>query len=226
MPCLANSPTLCSTWQQPQIPRPPQTEAMSTPSFRAASRTVVPASNRPRLPDGVKMTSASSATSGSLPMAGSAADGGAGLDPGPTPVDAPAAGLALGPCDAELADPAGGVLVVALEHVGRHDRGPDALGDRVRDRARQARRDGHREEGPVDPLAVRQPEAHVAGAAGRVDLELVAKTAEDPEDLPARTRHRPDRHQERVDDHVLAGDAVVQRPLDDPLRDAEPDVGV
>jgi hypothetical protein len=35
---------------------------MSTPSDRAASSTVVPFSNRPRRPDGVKMTSASSAT--------------------------------------------------------------------------------------------------------------------------------------------------------------------
>ena len=50
------------TWQRPQIPRPPQTESMSTPSERAASRTVVPSGNRPRRPDGVKMTSASSAT--------------------------------------------------------------------------------------------------------------------------------------------------------------------
>ena len=37
-------------------PRPPHTESRSTPSERAASRTVVPGSNRPRRPDGVKMT--------------------------------------------------------------------------------------------------------------------------------------------------------------------------
>ena len=66
MPCLANVPNEGSTWHRPHSPRPPQTESMSTPSARAASRTVVPASNRPRRPDGVKMTSGS---------AGVAADG-------------------------------------------------------------------------------------------------------------------------------------------------------
>ena len=32
MPCLANAPNAGSTWQRPQIPRPPQTESRSTPS--------------------------------------------------------------------------------------------------------------------------------------------------------------------------------------------------
>jgi hypothetical protein len=59
IPCFGNSPTDWTTWQRPQMPRPPQTESMSTPSERAASRTVVPSANRPRRPDGMKMTSAS-----------------------------------------------------------------------------------------------------------------------------------------------------------------------
>ena len=62
MPCLANVPMPCVTWQRPQMPRPPQTESMSTPRDRAASSTVVPSANRPRRPDGVKMTSGSTAT--------------------------------------------------------------------------------------------------------------------------------------------------------------------
>src|SRR5712671_4494771 len=109
IPCLAKLPMLCSTWQRPQMPRPPQTESMSTPSARAASRTVVSFGNRPRRPDGVKMTS------------GSAADGRSGaaaIDP-----DAP---FALHRRDAEGADPAAGVLVVAEEDVAGHDGVPDA----------------------------------------------------------------------------------------------------
>src|SRR3954452_3449251 len=159
MPCFANSPTLCSTWQRPQIPRPPQTESMSTPSLRAASRTVVPGADRPRRPDGVKMTRASSATSSFLAIAGSAADGGAGLDPGPSPVDAPTAGLALRRRGPELGGTAAGILVVPLEHVRGNDGRPDALRDRVRDRAGQARGDRHPQERAVDPLTVRQAEA-------------------------------------------------------------------
>ena len=57
-------------------------------------------------------------------------------------------------------------------------------------------------------------------------MELVAQPAEDPEDLTAGGRHRPDGHEEGVDDHVLAGDAVVEGAFDDPLRDTESDVGV
>src|SRR6266498_5064348 len=51
---LACVPSLTTIWQRPQIPRPPQTESRSTPSARAASSTLVPAANAPRLPEGVK----------------------------------------------------------------------------------------------------------------------------------------------------------------------------
>src|SRR5436309_1669779 len=34
MPCFGNSPSPWVTWQRPQMPRPPQTESMSTPSER------------------------------------------------------------------------------------------------------------------------------------------------------------------------------------------------
>ena len=52
MPCFACSPSLTSTWQRPQIPRPPQTESRSTPSRRAASSTVVPSAKRAAPPRG------------------------------------------------------------------------------------------------------------------------------------------------------------------------------
>ena len=86
--------------------------------------------------------------------------------------------------------------------------------------------DRHRQEGRVDALAVRQPEADVRGAAGRVDLELLAQPADEREDLLAGLRQRADRHDQRVDDDVRARDAVVGGPLDDPLGDREPDVRV
>ena len=59
MPCLAKLPSPTVTWHRPQIARPPHTESMSTPSWRAAVRTGVPSAKRPRLPEGVKTTSAS-----------------------------------------------------------------------------------------------------------------------------------------------------------------------
>ena len=60
-PCLENSPSATSTWQRPQMPRPPQTESMSTPSERAACNKDEPSGKRPRRPEGVKTTKASGA---------------------------------------------------------------------------------------------------------------------------------------------------------------------
>ena len=83
----------------------------------------MPAGKRPRLPDGVKMTSGSStAAIGRSGVRGRSP--GIGTGAAATAVDAPAAlalggGLAVGP------DPATGVLVVAHEHVGGHDRPAD-----------------------------------------------------------------------------------------------------
>src|SRR6476620_7941181 len=114
MPCFGNSPSPCVTWQRPQMPRPPQTESMSTPSDRAASRTVVPVGKRPRRPDGVKMTSASPATV-TVPLADR--DGAA--------VDPAAADLAFGDGHPVGADPAGAIGVVAHQHIGGHDAGLD-----------------------------------------------------------------------------------------------------
>src|SRR5262245_9101019 len=166
-----------STWQRPQMPRPPQTESTSTPSVRAAERSGVPAGKRPRLPEGMKTTSGSLAVMGRRSGAGRAA-----------PLAAAADGLALGARRlllAELRDPVFAVRVVAHHHV-RAEAGTHGLGvQRVRDRRSEARGDRHGEEGAVDAVAVRQAEADVRGAAGRVDPELLAQAAHEPHHLPA-----------------------------------------
>ena len=59
IPCFANSPSATVIWHRPQIPRPPQTESISTPSFRAHWSRGVPIGNFPRFPEGVKITNAS-----------------------------------------------------------------------------------------------------------------------------------------------------------------------
>ena len=56
IPHLEKLPMLGVIWQRPHIPRPPHTESMSTPSFRAASSTVVPSSKFPSRPLGVNTT--------------------------------------------------------------------------------------------------------------------------------------------------------------------------
>src|SRR5262245_65029997 len=116
MPCFGNSPNDGVTAQRPQIPRPPQTESMSTPRWRAASRIVPPGWTRPRRPDGVKMTCGRGPASTSLVIGSDRDDRG-----GATPVRPPTAGLALRRRDAELADPAGRVGVVAHEDIAGHD---------------------------------------------------------------------------------------------------------
>ena len=223
IPCLGNEPIPWLTWQRPQIPRPPQTESMSTPSDRAASRTVVPSGNRPRLPDGVKMTRTSAVLGHEA-----TAQPGTGVSAG----DPLRRRLTRRPCSPssrgqpEATDPAAALGIVAHQHVGGHDGVLHTLGDRVRDRRGQPAGDRHRQVGAVDPFAIGQTEADVRRPAGAVDLELVAQPAEDPEDLPAGRRHRPDRHEQRVDDDVLARDAVIGSALDDPLGHGEPDVGI
>src|SRR3712207_5657654 len=118
MPCLGNSPAPISTWQRPQMPRPPHTESRSTPSRRAASRTLVPDAKRPRRPEGVKTTRKSS-------------------DAGTPAAFAPSAcalgGAALGRGLAELADPGHAIGIMTHHDVGA-EHGLDVLGvQRVHD---------------------------------------------------------------------------------------------
>src|SRR6185437_8257133 len=109
---------------------PPHTESMSTPNERAACKSGVPSGKRPRLPEGVKTTSASgsadTATMTSLAPAARSALAGRG------------SGGAGGPrCRgslAEPADPAHAVRIVPHHDVRPHD-GPYDLGvQRVHDR--------------------------------------------------------------------------------------------
>ena len=55
-PTSRTCPVVGRTWQCPQIARPPHTESTSTPSVRAASRTVVPEATRPSSPAGRNTT--------------------------------------------------------------------------------------------------------------------------------------------------------------------------
>ena len=158
--------------------------------------------------------------------------GGAGTErhaacrPPPAFPAAAAAGLRRLARVAVAGDPRGAVLVVPVHHVGGPDRLAHLVVQRARDRGGQAGRDRHRQEGRVQRRAVRQAEADVRGAAGRVDAELVLQPAHEPEHLPPGRAHRADRHHERVDDDVLLRDAVVGRARDDLLRDREAHVGI
>ena len=70
-------------------------------------------------------------------------------------------------------------------------------------------------------MAVGQPEADIGGAAGRVDLQLLAQPANEVKDVAPRRIDRADGHDQGIDHHVLGLDPVVLRPLDDQLGDLE-----
>src|ERR1700756_4204845 len=111
MPCLANSPSTCVTWQRPQMPRPPHTESTSTPSARAACRTGVPSGKRPRKPEGVKTMAASSAPA----------------PPSLAPAAARLGFRARGRLLAELLEPAHAGGIMAHHGVGGHDGAQDLV---------------------------------------------------------------------------------------------------
>src|SRR6516165_10299688 len=111
MACLAKSPWATSTWQRPQMPRPPQTESRSTPSVRAAASRLVPSANSPRLPEGVKTTRCA------LKLERSSSRAPASLAP-----PAARARLSLRRGLAIFADPLAAVGIVAHHHVGAKDR--------------------------------------------------------------------------------------------------------
>jgi hypothetical protein len=144
------------------------------------------------------------------------------------------AGARLGRAEAEqLAE---GLVV----HVGRqHDAGgfdlrllfgdllrPDRQRHRVHDRAGHAGGIGHRQEGVVDAVPVGQAEGDVGRAAGGVDAQFLAQATHQREHLMAGGRHRADRHDQRIDDDVMGGNAEIGGALDDLLRHREAHVGV
>src|SRR5215472_17051408 len=141
-PSLANSPSAISIWQRPQMPRPPQTESMSTPRLRAACSSGVPSGNRPRRPEGMKTTSASG-----LPAAPGARGSGTAAAAFPP---APGTFLALGQRLAEFLDPAHAILVMTHGHVGAEDRGHLLRMERIGDGGGHAGADEHGKEGGVE----------------------------------------------------------------------------
>src|SRR5579883_1852999 len=149
------------------MPRPPQTESMSTPSVRAACRTGVPTGKRPRRPAGVKTTVASATAPPSLAAAARRLALGAG-----------GAGRRL---LAELLEPAHAMGVVAHQRIGGQHRAQDLVVAGVGDRGGHAGTDRHGEKGRVDAAARGQAEADIGGAAAGVDLELLAEPANDME---------------------------------------------
>src|SRR5664279_417175 len=137
------------------MPRPPQTESRSTPSFRAVSRMLAPSATSSRLPDGVKTILRKAKRSA----------------PRPPPSLAPAAGrLALGRGFSERFDPLAAVRVVAHHDIGAEDRLPVFWMQRVHDRGGETRADHHRQEARVEAAPIGQAERKVGGAAARVDF--------------------------------------------------------
>src|SRR5262245_39720634 len=237
MASLACVPSLTTTWQRPQIPRPPQTESRSTPSVRAASRTLVPAANAPRLPEGVKTARTSEGRlTGAPPWGapdpprftgappwGSPDPSGSRLLRRRTAAALPTAPSAAGrPVSrdgrratlAVATDPGHAVAVVAEQHVRRGDRPPDVLAEHVGVRAAQPPGHGHCHERRRVPLPARQAERDVGGAAGGVDAGLLPEPPHQAEHLSPGGGHRADRHHQRVDHDVGVRDAVVGGTFD------------
>src|SRR5882724_10601156 len=157
-PSLANSPSARSIWQRPQMPRPPQTESISTPRLRAACSRGVPMANRPRRPDGMKTTRASglSAWTGAG-RTGTAAGSGIRAGSGtaaPALALAPGAFLPVGQGLAEFLDPAHAIHVMAHGHVGAQDPRHLLGMQRVGDGRGHARPDQHRQERGVEAVAI------------------------------------------------------------------------
>src|SRR6185312_2951391 len=104
-----------------QMARPPHTESTSTPNERAACRSGVPSGKRPRLPDGVKTTSASGTSADTATVASLA----------PAACSTLARRRTSGPlrrrCVTEPADPTHAVRIVSHHDIRAHD-GPDDLG--------------------------------------------------------------------------------------------------
>ena len=181
---------------------------------RAASSTVVPRSKRPRLPDGVKTTSASLEVMRSPSSSVPRDRRGARLQRPPVASlrigaihSAQCASLPMSTSAAFTAWSISGWSGLVIAEVR-----PEAMAI-----GRKA---------AFSAGAVREPEADVRGAARRVDAELLPQTSHDAEHLSPGVPERADRHDERVDDDVLFRDAVVGGTRDDRSRHLEADVGV
>ena len=115
---------------------------------------------------------------------------------------------------------------MAHHHVRAHASANGIAVQRIGDRRGHPGGDGHRQERRVDAIAVRQPETHVGGAAGRIDLELIAQTTHETHHLHASLVDRADGHHQRVHHHIAARDAVIGGAFDDLLGDREAHIRV
>src|SRR5579871_3905259 len=226
-PSLANSPCETSTWQRPQMPRPPHTESMSTPRLRAAWSKGVPMTKRPRRPEGMNTTSASGLPVLAAGRSARASGRGAGSGT-PAPAFPPAAGafLALGQRLAELLDPAHAVLVMAHGHVRAHDRRHLLGVERIGDGRGHAGADQHGEERSIEAMPVGKPEAEIGGAAGGVDLQLLTQAPDQMEHAAPGLVQRTHRHDQGVDHDVRMGNAEIGGAMNDFLGHLEANVRV
>ncbi len=134
--------------------------------------------------------------------------------------------LALGARLAVRLQPAPAIAIVAHQHVGALDRAGLLGVQRVHDRRGHAGADRHGQEAGVHGMPIGQAEADVRCAAGGVDLELLAQPADQVKGSAAGVAQSADRHDQRIDHHVGARDAVVLGALDDLLGDLEAHVRV
>ena len=172
--------------------------------------------NRPRRPDGVKMTSASSATVGRLPLADR--DGAA--------VDPAAADLALraGTRWALIQRAQSGSWPIRTSAAMTQALTSGISGLVIAEVIPAAMAIGRK--AALMPSRFGSPKLTFEAPQVVLTLSSSRSRRTSCEDLLAGLGERPDRHDQRVDDDVRARDAVVGRPLDDPLGDREPDVGV
>ncbi len=106
------------------------------------------------------------------------------------------------------------------EHDIRAHAGPHDIDvQRVRDRGSHPGADRHRQECAVDSVAVRQTEADIRRSTRGVDLQFGAQAVHETHDLHASAVDCADRHDERIDDDVGRGNAVIHSALDDLLGD-------
>ena len=127
---------------------------------------------------------------------------------------------------AELLDPAAAFRVVPIHHIRTHDPGHLLGMERVHDGRGHAGPSCHRQEGSVQTMTVRKTEGNVRSTAGRVDLEFGAEPDDQVERRTTSKVDRPDRHDQRVDNHILTRNAVILGALDDLLRHIIADIRV
>jgi len=110
--------------------------------------------------------------------------------------------------------------------IGAQDRRHLLGMERIGDGRGHAGADEHGKEGGVEAVAVGQAEAEIGRTAGGVDLQFLPEPADQVEDAASRLVEGADRHDQRIDDDIGIGDAVIRGALDDLLCHLEAHIGV